>query len=105
MSDPISVLKTMRLLSGEAGTVVVMDERVAEDFGTAAAEMDPVEQAMYGFSCMCCLADGKSRPNSVETGTVMRPSMLRMYAQQAGFKDIEILPAKNDFFRFYKLLK
>ncbi|CAB9522128.1 methyltransferase type [Seminavis robusta] len=105
MNDPISVLKTMREMAGTDGTVIVMDERVAEDFAQANKDHDPVEQVMYGFSCMCCLPDGKSRPNSVATGTVMRPSILRMYAQQAGFREIEILPDENDFFRFYKLLK
>lgn len=104
LNDPISVLKTMRLLSGENGTVIVMDERVAVDFSQA-MDNNPVEQAMYGFSCLCCLADGKSRPNSVETGTVMRPKIFRMYAQQAGFREIEILPIEHAFFRFYKLIK
>ena len=105
LNDPISVLKTMRLLSGQDGTVIVMDERVADDFSRAIVDNNPVEQAMYGFSCMCCLADGKSRPDSFATGTVMRPKLFRMYAQQAGFRDIEILPVEHDFFRFYKLLK
>jgi Methyltransferase domain len=105
LNDPISVLRTMRLLSGTTGEVIVMDGRVAESFQEALANKNPVEQIMYGFSCVCCLPVGKSRPNSVETGTVMRPSVLRMYAQQAGFRDIEILPAENVIFRFYKLLK
>lgn len=42
--------------------------------------------------------------SSAETGTVMRPSVLRMYAQQAGFRDVEILEAEHDWFRFYKLV-
>ena len=77
-----------------------MDERVAKDFSSALAEKDPC----YGFSCMCCLADSKSNPNSVTTGTVMRPQMMKAYAQQAGFKDIEIMPVDHDFFYFYKLI-
>ena len=105
LNDPISVLRTMRLLSGTMGEVIVMDERVAETFMDAVTNKNPLEQAFYGFSCICCLPDGKSHPDSVATGTVMRPSILRMYAQQAGFRDIEILPADHPFFRFYKLLK
>lgn len=105
MGDPISVLRTVRSLAGDNGTIIVVDERVAESFGEVVANHDPVEQAMYRFSCLCCLVDGKSRPNSAATGTVMRPSIFRIYAQQAGFKDIEILPAEHDFFRFYKLLQ
>jgi hypothetical protein len=37
------------------------------------------------------------------TGTVMRPSTLRLYALEAGFSDMEILPIEHDGFRFYRL--
>jgi hypothetical protein len=43
-------------------------------------------------------------PPSAGTGTVMRPDVLRGYAREAGFKDIEILPIEHDFFRFYRLV-
>ena len=33
----------------------------------------------------------------------MRPSVLRGYAREAGFSDIEVLPIENDFWRFYRL--
>jgi hypothetical protein len=41
---------------------------------------------------------------SVGTGTVMRPSTLRQYAQEAGFQDVEILPIENFFWHFYRLI-
>ena len=100
LPDPVSVLATMRRLAGERGTVIVMDERVAETF---TAPGDEVERMMYGYSLMCCLADGMSHQPSVGTGTVMRPSTLRDYAVKAGFADIEVLDIANDFFRFYRL--
>jgi hypothetical protein len=59
---------------------------------------------MYGFSLTTCLPDGMSHPNSVGTGTVMRPDTLRAYAQAAGFDDIEILPMDHDTFRLYRLV-
>ena len=59
ISDPISVLRTMKQLAGENGTVIVVDMKVANDFRTALAKKDPFEQSCYGFSCMCCLADSK----------------------------------------------
>jgi hypothetical protein len=34
---------------------------------------------------------------------VMRPDMLRGYAAEAGFTDVEVLPVESDFFRFYRL--
>ncbi|MCA9730467.1 MAG: class I SAM-dependent methyltransferase, partial [Candidatus Eisenbacteria bacterium] len=55
MSDPVSALRTMRRLAGEQGTVLVMDERVAETFDPAAGD---VERYMYGFSVLHCLPAG-----------------------------------------------
>jgi 2-polyprenyl-3-methyl-5-hydroxy-6-metoxy-1,4-benzoquinol methylase len=107
LSDPISVLRTMRGLAGNGkGAVIVMDERVDEDFSSGLTSPTSIDQIFYGFSCTCCLADCKSHPNSMETGTVMRPKVLRAYAQQAGFKDIEALEVapKDCFFRFYRLI-
>jgi 2-polyprenyl-3-methyl-5-hydroxy-6-metoxy-1,4-benzoquinol methylase len=100
LPDPVAVLAAMRRLAGGRGAVVVMDERVAETF---TAPGDDVERLMYGFSLLCCLADGMAHRPSVGTGTVMRPSTLRRYATEAGFAEVEILDIANDFFRFYRL--
>jgi len=99
MPDPVSVLATMRSLAAPGGTVLVVDERVAESF---TAPGDEVERLMYGYSITCCLPDGRSHTPSVATGTVMRPSTLKGYARQAGFAGLEILPLENDFFRLYR---
>jgi SAM-dependent methyltransferase len=99
--DPVSVLATMRRLVREGGTVLVMDERVGDDFGAVG---DLVERLFYGFSLAVCLPDGMSHSGSAGTGTVMRAGTFRGYAQAAGFSDIEILPLEHDLFRFYRLL-
>lgn len=100
LPDPVRVLAAMRRLAGDDGAVVVMDERVAEAF---TAPGDDVERLMYGYSLMCCLADGMAHRPSAATGTVMRPSTLRRYAVEAGFADVAVLDIANDFFRFYRL--
>jgi 2-polyprenyl-3-methyl-5-hydroxy-6-metoxy-1,4-benzoquinol methylase len=100
LPDPVGVLASMRRLAGKRGSVIVMDERVAETF---TAPGDDVERLMYGYSLMCCLADGMAHATSVGTGTVMRPATLRRYAEAAGFAGVEILDIANDFFRFYRL--
>jgi SAM-dependent methyltransferase len=100
LPDPVGVLAAMRRLAGERGAVLVMDERVAETF---TAPGDEVERLMYGFSLLCCLADGMAHQPSAGTGTVMRPSTLRRYAVEAGFTDVDVLDIDNDFFRFYRL--
>nr|WP_235900669.1 class I SAM-dependent methyltransferase [Lolliginicoccus suaedae] len=101
MPDPVSVLATMRRMARPDGTVMIMDEKVAEAF---TAPGDDTERLMYGFSILCCLPDGMSHQPSVGTGTVMRPSTLEAYARSAGFDGLEILPIDNDFFRFYRLI-
>jgi len=102
MPDPVGVLTAMREMAGNDGTVLVMDERTADEL-TAPAEI--YERFLYGVSLFVCLPDGLSTPGSVGTGTVMRAPVLRGYAQAAGFSDIEVLDVDNDFFRFYRLLR
>jgi SAM-dependent methyltransferase len=100
MPDPVSVLAGARRLVKDDGAVIVMDERVPDTF---TGPGDPVEQLMYGISMLVCLPDGLSHEESVGTGTVMRHGTLRAYAQQAGFRDVEVLPIEHDTFRFYRL--
>jgi SAM-dependent methyltransferase len=101
MPDPVSVLGNARRLVRDSGTVIVMDERVPETF---VGPGDPVEQLMYGVSMLVCLPDGLSHPESVGTGTVMRPATLLDYARRAGYADLEVLPIDNEMFRFYRLV-
>jgi 2-polyprenyl-3-methyl-5-hydroxy-6-metoxy-1,4-benzoquinol methylase len=101
MSDPVGALKAMRNLAGPKGAVLVVDERVGESFSTSKNDIDWM---MYGWSIFCCLPAGMADKPSAETGTVMRPSTLRRYAEEAGFKNVQILPIDNYFFRFYRLL-
>jgi 2-polyprenyl-3-methyl-5-hydroxy-6-metoxy-1,4-benzoquinol methylase len=101
LPDPVAVLTAMRTLVRAGGTVLVVDERVAETF---TAPGDDVERLMYGYSLTCCLPDSMSTRPSVATGTVMRPATLEGYARAAGFRAVEVLPVGHDFFRFYRLV-
>jgi 2-polyprenyl-3-methyl-5-hydroxy-6-metoxy-1,4-benzoquinol methylase len=100
MSDPVGALRTMRRLVNGSGAVIVADERVGDAF---TPEGNDVEWMMYGWSILHCLPVGMAEAPSVETGTVMRTDTLRGYAQEAGFRDVEILPIDNFFFRIYRL--
>jgi 2-polyprenyl-3-methyl-5-hydroxy-6-metoxy-1,4-benzoquinol methylase len=101
LPDPVAVLTAMGRMVRAGGTVLVMDERVAERF---TAPGDEIDRLMYGYSLTCCLPDSLSTRPSAGTGTVMRPATLEEYARAAGFDGIEVLPIDTDFFRFYRLL-
>jgi SAM-dependent methyltransferase len=100
MANPVPVLAAVGAALTHDGSLIVVDERVAETF---TAPGDDIERFMYGWSITTCLPDGRSRQPSRATGTVMRPDTLRGYAAEAGFGSVEILPIENDFFRFYQL--
>ena len=101
MSNPVGALRAMRGLVRQGGFVLIADEKVAEEF---TAPGDELERFMYGWSAVHCLPVGMVEPGSLGTGTVMRPSRLRQFAREAGFKDVEVLPVDADFWRFYRLV-
>jgi SAM-dependent methyltransferase len=100
MANPVATLRAMRRLVGDGGTILIADERVADRF---TAPGDDVERLMYGFSILHCLPVGMVDQPSVGTGTVIRQSTMRAYAEAAGCRAVEVLPIEHDFFRFYRL--
>ena len=102
LPHPVEVLDAARRALAPGGTVVVMDEAVADDF---TAPGDELERMMYGFSLLVCLPDGLAHRPSAGTGTVMRRSTLEAYARDAGFSRVEVLPVEGfGFWRFYELV-
>ena len=101
MPDPVSVLAAMRRAGAAGGTVLIMDEKVADAF---APDGDEVERLFYGFSLMCCLPDGLSTARLGGHRHGHAPSTLEEYARAAGFAGVEVLDElENDIFRFYRL--
>jgi predicted O-methyltransferase YrrM len=102
MSRPVDALKAARQLISEDGTLLVADGLVAEEFTVPAS---PRERTEYGWSVVSCLPGAMGDPQTAATGAVMRPSVLRQYALQAGFGEVEVLPIHTDYWRFYRLLR
>ena len=101
MAQPVEALAAMRAMAAAGGTVLVMDERTADEFG---APGDDAERLLYGFSLFSCLPAGMAETPSAATGTVMRPATLRGYARAAGFDDVVVLDIEHETFRFYRLV-
>jgi SAM-dependent methyltransferase len=101
-SQPIAVLRTMRRLAGEAGTVLVMEPKAGDRFLDPANNPE-VERFHYAFSVLHCLPVGMADQPSAGTGTMMRPNILRDYAREAGFRDVEVLPVDDDWSAAFRL--
>jgi len=100
MAHPVPVLSAMRAMVRRDGAVLVIDEKVADEF---TAPGDDVEKLMYGYSVLICLPDAMSGNPTGATGTVFRRSTMEEYARDAGFSNIEVLPVEHDMWRFYRL--
>jgi predicted O-methyltransferase YrrM len=102
MSRPVDALSAARQMLSEDGTLLVVDGLVADEFTVPAS---PRERTEYGWSVVSCLPGAMGDPQTAATGAVMRPSVLRQYALQAGFGEVEVLPIHTDYWRFYRLLR
>jgi hypothetical protein len=91
----------MRNLLSSGGSVIVADERVADTF---TAPADDIDRLNYGWSFLHCLPASRAESPSAAIGTVMRAPLMRTCAIEAGFREFEVLPIANDFWRFYRLL-
>jgi len=101
MSRPVDALRATRQMLRDGGSVLVADERVADEFKAPAPLL---ERHAYGWSVISCLPSAMGDPLTAATGAVMRPSTLRRYATAAGFVDMDVLAIETGPFRFYRLI-
>jgi 2-polyprenyl-3-methyl-5-hydroxy-6-metoxy-1,4-benzoquinol methylase len=101
MPYPVQALQRMRELVDTDGAVLVADEKVGD---TLEENMNFLGHFLYNFSVLHCLPQAMGFLDSAATGTVLKPSILSKYADQAGYKRVEILPIDNPQFRFYRLV-
>jgi 2-polyprenyl-3-methyl-5-hydroxy-6-metoxy-1,4-benzoquinol methylase len=100
MSRPLDALRAARAALAPGGTLLVVDEKVADRF---TAPGDEVERMMYGWSVTHCLPTQLVEQPSAALGTVIRAHIVRELAEHAGYSGVEVLPVENEFFRLYRL--
>lgn len=105
MAHPVAALAAARSCLAEGGCVVILDEAAAEEFTPPGPGVEPPlsERLFYASSVLHCLPVGLSEEGSAGTGAVMRPATLRRYAQEAGFRDVQIGEIGHDLLRCYVL--
>lgn len=101
MAHPVEVLSALRASCADDAVVVIIDEAADSELVTPG---DEVQRLLYGFSLLICLPDSMSHPESVATGTVIRPATMNGYAKQAGFAGAVPLEVRDTaFWRCYRL--
>jgi 2-polyprenyl-3-methyl-5-hydroxy-6-metoxy-1,4-benzoquinol methylase len=100
MARPVEVLRAVREAFADDGAMLIVDERTNDAFS---GDPDDREAYFYGWSVFDCLPSGMYEQPSAGTGTVMRPSTLHRYADEAGFTRFVVLPIEHDAFRLYLL--
>ncbi len=100
IARPVETLRAVRAMLADDGAVVMIDEKVADTFEAPAPVM---ERYHYGWSVVNCLPGAMGDPGTAATGAVMRIGTLRRYADEAGFRDVEVLPIETEAWAFYRL--
>jgi ubiquinone/menaquinone biosynthesis C-methylase UbiE len=100
MARPTEALAALRKALTPSGSLIVVDERVAERF---TAPGDAVERIMYGWSIVHCLPASRCEHPSEALGTVLRADTVKRCAANAGFARCEVLPVEHPIFRVYRL--
>lgn len=97
---PVQVLRRIRELLAPNGSALVADMAVGE---TLEENTNFFGHICYNFSVLHCLPQAMGFPGTAGTGTVIKPSTMRDYAERAGFTGIDVLPIENPKWRFYFL--
>lgn len=100
VADPVGTLATARRALVPGGAVVIADEKVAEEFTDHG---DDLERMMYGWSIVHCLPASMAEEGSAAIGTVLRPGMVRVMADEAGFGSFTQSEVDAGFFNLYIL--
>jgi SAM-dependent methyltransferase len=101
LPHPVAALEVARRALAPGGSVIVMEENVAEHF---TAPGDDVERFMAAAGTIWCVPQGRTEAGSEVVGPLeIRPAVMRQLAERAGFKTVDILPIEHPFWRFYRL--
>jgi 2-polyprenyl-3-methyl-5-hydroxy-6-metoxy-1,4-benzoquinol methylase len=100
MTQPVSVLQSIRRVLRPGGVALIADEKTADRF---TAPADETERAYYGFSVFTCLPATMTERPTAAIGTVMRADMLERLGEEAGFAKVDRLDQPElDMLRFYR---
>ncbi|GAA0428448.1 methyltransferase type 12 [Acrocarpospora corrugata] len=101
MADPGEVLRAARSQLVPGGSILIADERVADEY---AAPAGPIERFHYACSVLHCLPATMAESPAEASGTALRAPTVARWAAAAelGYQE---LPIDSPFWRFYHLTR
>jgi 2-polyprenyl-3-methyl-5-hydroxy-6-metoxy-1,4-benzoquinol methylase len=101
MTQPATVLGSIRRMLRPDGVALIADEKTEDTFTAPAGD---AERLFYGFSILTCLPAAMTEQPTAAIGTVVRADTMRRLGTEAGFREVERLdePAL-DMLRFYRM--
>lgn len=101
IARPADALTAARRSIAADGTVIVMDERTADEPQVG----DMIETFFASASALWCLPQSRNTPDCDAPGAVMRPAAFEAFARRAGWAGYEVVPIEHPVFRFYRLVR
>lgn len=101
IATPVEVLRACREMRAPEGDMLLIDARVAPEFRVPAGE---VERFQYATSVLHCLPVSRVGGESQATGTAMRASHVKAFAQAAGYEAVRLLAVEDRFHLLYHLI-
>lgn len=99
LAHPVPALHNLHEAIKPDGTLIVMEENVAEELSAPAGD---IERFMAAASVLWCTPQAMG-PESQVVGAVMRPARFIELSTAAGFTQAQVAPIEHPFFRFYEL--
>lgn len=99
LARPIAALRAARELLAPGGAVLIADGAISDELTTGGALN---ERLIRANSVLFCLPTARGHDHA-NTGA-MRPAVLRAYAREAGFRDVEEVVVPHPFWRFNRLM-
>ena len=101
MTQPATVLASIRRMLRSDGVALIADEKTEDTFTAPAGD---AERLYYGFSILTCLPAAMTEQPTAAIGTVIRADTMARLGSEAGFSNVERLDEPElDMLRFYRM--
>ena len=99
--DPVGILKKLKTLLTDDGSLFIVEPKVEDNLEK---NINPIAGMYYGMSLFHCMTQSLAS-GGPGLGTCMGPSKMKELVSDSGFKSVEILKIKSPVSLFYRVKK